>query len=119
MPVLVAAVRLAIVRSGRKPWRLAAPTVEVWQVVVGLAFSLVLASLVMTEGTQAPGYIPQQGDQIFHLGTVRSMLDSGSVSSLAADGLNHREDPVFYPAAFHAVAATAVLFLWRILPWKA
>ncbi|WP_139283095.1 DUF6541 family protein [Raineyella antarctica] len=110
VPALVWAARMLIAHTGRTPWRFDAPTVRVWQVVLGLAVSVALASCIVHGGTQAPGYIPQQGDQIFHLGTVRSMLDSGNLSSLTADGLNHREAPVFYPAAFHGVAATAVMF---------
>ncbi|SDB79783.1 hypothetical protein GA0111570_10152 [Raineyella antarctica] len=110
VPALVWGVRWLILRSGRRPWSFRAPAVRWWEVAVGLAAAFAIGSYVMHVATGSPGNIPQQSDQIFHLGTVRSMLDSGSISSLRADGLNHPSAPVFYPAAMHGVVATAVLF---------
>ncbi|WOQ16445.1 DUF6541 family protein [Raineyella sp. W15-4] len=109
VPVLVCGIRLLLSRSGRRVWRFDAPTVRWWEVAVGLAIAVVVAGYVFRAGTVRPGNIPQQSDQIYHLGLVRWMLDAGNLSSLTADGFNYPEALRFYPAAFHDVAATVVL----------
>ncbi|KRE43740.1 DUF6541 family protein [Knoellia sp. Soil729] len=74
--------------------------------------SVVLAALVgalpamVTMGDA--GAIPQQPDTIFHLGTIRSMLDLRDISTLHALGFATPGGSGFYPAGFHAVAATLV-----------
>lgn len=109
IPALVWVVRWAVTRSGRKPWTFAPPSVRWWEVGVGLAATIAIAVWVFYVATVRPGNIPHQSDQIFHLGLVRYMLDSGSISSLTADGFNHPSTPSFYPAAMHGISATLVL----------
>ncbi|WOP20097.1 DUF6541 family protein [Raineyella sp. LH-20] len=109
VPVVVCGVRFVLVRVGRRPWRFDAPAVRWWEAAVGLAVAVVVAAYVFQAGTVRPGNIPQQSDQIYHLGLVRWMLDTGDLSSLTADGFNYPDAPRFYPAAFHDVAATVVL----------
>lgn len=110
VPAAVWGVRLLLIRTGRRPWRFAAPPVRVWELVVGLAVALLITSWVFVVATVRPGNIVQDSDTIYHLGLVRWMLDSGSLSSLTADGFNNPDTMPFYPAAFHDVAAVVVQF---------
>lgn len=109
VPALVWLVRWSIARTGREPWRFEAPPVRWWEVAIGLATAVLIAVWVFHSATVRPGNIPQQSDQIFHLGLVRYMLDSGNISSLTADGINNPDTAPFYPAALHGLAATLVL----------
>ncbi|MEA5153955.1 DUF6541 family protein [Raineyella sp.] len=97
-------------RGAARPWSLAAPPVRWWEVAAGCVVAVLVAVRVFRSATVRPGNIPQQSDQIYHLGLVRWMLDNGNISSLTADGFNFPDEPRFYPAAFHDLAATLVQF---------
>ncbi|WOQ16443.1 DUF6541 family protein [Raineyella sp. W15-4] len=111
LPLVVLVVRLLLARvRPRGVWpRLGAPDVPVLEIVVGGGIAAVVAATTVVRGLAHPGDFPQQPDTIYHLGLVRYFLDSGSISSLTADGFNHPSMPSFYPAAFHGLAASLVL----------
>lgn len=111
VPGAVWLVRWFVLRSrGGASWRFAPPPVIWWEVGVGLIGSLLIGCYVFYAGAVRPGNVAQGSDAVYHLGLVRYMLDTGTISSLVADGFNHPATPSFYPAAFHGVTATFVLF---------
>lgn len=122
LPAAVLLVRLLLVRAvpvrpsarpprGRRqhPGGLQAPAAPVREIVIGGAIAAAVAAATVVRGLAHPGDFPQQPDTIYHLGIVRYLLDTGSISSLTADGFNFPQEPSFYPAAFHGVAASLVL----------
>lgn len=109
LPALVWVARWMLVRSGRRVPRLEVPAVDPRAVVLGVLVAAGVALGVLVTAQTRPGDIPQMPDVISHLGIVRYFLDNGTISSLVADGFNRPSAPGFYPAAFHAVAATLVM----------
>lgn len=79
----------------------------VW-VGASVAVAALVGALPAMVTMGAAGAIPQQPDTIFHLGTIASMLDLRDISTLHALGFTSPDGTGFYPAGFHAVAATLV-----------
>ncbi|MGZ4635001.1 DUF6541 family protein [Oryzihumus sp.] len=65
----------------------------------GAAIGAVLQAAVVLRGIGRPSSISQTPDVMFHLNRMRTMLDSGDISSLVGG---------FYPSAFHDVVVSAV-----------
>ena len=65
---------------------------------------LVSVSMPAMWGMGRPDGLPNQPDTMFHLNTIRLMLDTGDASSLHAAALNSPTGSGFYPAAFHDIA---------------
>lgn len=66
-------------------------------------------------GFGAPDRVSQTFDNVYHLSAVRTILDTGSGSSLTLGNLTP-ETRGFYPAAWHDVTALAVSFLGLSIP---
>lgn len=79
---------------------------SLWSLLVGGTVSAVVVALVVLPVSGRPTTFPQSPDTIFHLGTIQWMLERGDVSTLHAGGFAASGAGGFYPAAFHAVAAT-------------
>lgn len=79
---------------------------SLWSLLAGTALSAVVVALVVLPVSGRPTRFPQSPDTIFHLGTIQWMLERGDVSTLHAGGFAASGTGGFYPAAFHAVAAT-------------
>ncbi|SDB79784.1 hypothetical protein GA0111570_10153 [Raineyella antarctica] len=109
IPAVVWGLRVLWVRRRRRPWRFDAPHVRWWEVAVGAVVAVLIVCWVFYFGTVRPGNFPQQPDQIFHLGLVRFMVDSGNLSSLEANAFNEPASASFYPAALHGISATLVM----------
>ncbi len=77
---------------------------------LALGAAAVLAAWPAMAAMGAPTSLPQQPDTIFHVGTIQSMVAAQDVSTLHAVGFDHPTSTGFYPAAFHAVAATLIEF---------
>lgn len=105
LPAILLLIRLLV----KRPPRLDAPAVRVGEVLAGGAVAALVAIVTVLGGITHPGDIPQQPDAIFHLGAVRYFLDTGSISSLTANGFNAPDAPGFYPAALQGVTATLVV----------
>lgn len=73
----------------------------------GLLFAVLAVAVVYLPLTGNPDAIPQQPDTIFHLGAVQLMARTHDISVLHATAFGSTTGGAgFYPAAFHAVAAT-------------
>ncbi|MBM6400989.1 DUF6541 family protein [Phycicoccus sonneratiae] len=79
-----------------------------WALVAGSGVAAVLAAWPLLTVTGAADALPQQPDTIFHLETIRAMVEQHDVSTLHAQSFVRPDQTGFYPAAFHAVAATVV-----------
>ncbi len=80
-----------------------------WSLLVGLALALVVALLVVVPETARPTAFPQSPDTVYHLGTIKWMVEGHLISSLDAGGFASPTGGGFYPAAFHGVAATVAI----------
>lgn len=70
---------------------------------------LLAVSLPAIWGMGRPDGLPHQPDTLFHLNTIRLILETGDASSLHAAGLTSPSGSGFYPAAFHGLAAAVAL----------
>jgi hypothetical protein len=82
----------AMARSATQGWVLGAALV-----VAGFAASLGSAWAV-----------PAQPDATYHLNSIRSMVESGDISSRDGGAFLYGRPHSFYPSTFHGIAATAV-----------
>lgn len=80
-----------------------------WSLLVGVGLALLVSLLVVVPLTVRPTAFPQSPDTIYHLGTIQWMLEGRTTSSLDAGGFASLTGTGFYPAVFHAVAATVAL----------
>ncbi len=74
--------------------------------LTGTALAAAVVALAVVPATGRPTAFPQSPDTIYHLGSIHWMLDRADISSLHAAGFASTNGTGFYPAAFHAVAAT-------------
>lgn len=85
----------------RPSWRLTVP-----------AYLLGAAAVVIQLGLAfgQPANISQTFDNVFHLNSVRYILDTGNASSLTMSAMTSGDNPpYFYPAAWHDLAALLVM----------
>lgn len=73
---------------------------------VGTLLSALVVTVAVVWATGRPTAFPQSPDTIYHLGTIRWMLDQQDISTLHAGGFASARGTGFYPAAFHGVATT-------------
>ena len=92
-----------VLRSRPEPVEEGRPVVPL---LVGTLLSAVVVTVSVVWATGRPTAFPQSPDTIYHLGTVRWMLDEQDVSTLHAGGFASVSGTGFYPAAFHAVVTT-------------
>lgn len=70
----------------------------------------VVGLVILARVLGGPAAFSQTFDNMFHLGTTRTIIDTGIASSLVLNGaLNEPIMTGFYPAAFHDLAALASL----------
>ncbi|UVJ38316.1 hypothetical protein NVV90_13815 [Arthrobacter sp. CJ23] len=95
------AVREATARWRPRPsWRLTVPAYL-------LGAAVVVVQLALAFGH--PANISQTFDNVFHLNSVRYILDTGNASSLTMSAMTSGDNPpYFYPAAWHDLAALLV-----------
>ncbi|HEY7718044.1 MAG TPA: DUF6541 family protein [Pedococcus sp.] len=74
--------------------------------LAGVVPALLLVTLVTTWASGSADAFPQNPDTVFHLSLTRWMVEQGDVSTLHAAGYASESGTGFYPAAFHAVAAS-------------
>lgn len=79
-----------------------------WAVGGGLVVGVVLAAWPLLAATGSAGALPQQPDTIFHLETIQGMVERHDVSTLHGQSFVQPDATGFYPAGFHALAATLV-----------
>lgn len=84
-------------------WSYVATVAGAAALVVG--FGVILFRLARIFGS--PTYVSQTADNIFHLNAVRFILETGNASSLGL-GAATGGSPVFYPGAWHDLAALIV-----------
>lgn len=119
---VVAAVRLVLHR--RRPAEPPEPTLPVWARTahVGVAVSVVVALGVgvaaVLGGIKQLGAIPQDWDAAFHANGVRLIADTGNGGLYAMGTTNWYENDVtvFYPNAYHLVAATVYQLTGATIP---
>jgi len=105
--VCAAAAGLGAIRRERP--RRTLPSWRWWfvaSIVVAAAVGAIPAMLAMGSANA----LPQSPDTIYHVGTIQAMSDLGDVSVVHAVDFVRPGGTGFYPAAFHALAATVVLF---------
>ncbi|GAA1629105.1 DUF6541 family protein [Georgenia ruanii] len=108
--LVVAVLFAALRRAFRRGWRVGAePGPAVWPVLVAVVLAAPFAALPMKNGMAMPDLPPQTWDAVFHLNGIRAIVETGDGSSLH---LGRLADPgtatVFYPAAWHDIAALAL-----------
>ena len=77
-----------------------------WPLLAGAAVGLAGVAATLVSVSRSADAFPQHPDTVFHLSTVRWMLQTGDVSTLDAGGYANGTGTGFYPAGFHAVATT-------------
>ena len=80
-----------------------------WSLVVALALAAVAVGSVVVGVTGRPTAFPQSPDTIYHLGSIRWMLEQHDISVLHAGGFASLSGSGFYPALFHGYAATVAM----------
>ncbi|WP_270886421.1 DUF6541 family protein [Pedococcus sp. 5OH_020] len=80
-----------------------------WSLVVALCLGAVAVISAVVTVTGSPSAFPQSPDTIYHLGTIRWMLEQHDVSALHAGGFASVDGSGFYPALFHGLAATVAM----------
>lgn len=75
---------------------------------VASALGLVAVSVPAMWGMGRPDGLPNQPDTLFHLNTIRLVLETGDGSSLHAGALHSPAGTGFYPAAFHDLVTVVV-----------
>lgn len=84
----------------RQKW-LSASDRPLW---IAFAFALVVWARILTSLYGRVDAFPQNYDNVYHMSLIRYFAQSGTGSSLAAEGVNGSAGG-FYPAAFHDVAS--------------
>lgn len=108
----------------RRPTPEREPAVPVWARTahLGVAASVVVATGVglaaILGGIKQLGAIPQDWDAVFHAGGIRLIADTGDGGLYAMGTLNWYENgvTVFYPNAYHLVAATVYQLTGATIP---
>lgn len=77
-----------------------------WLLPVGLAAGIILGMWRLIAYVQDPAGISQTNDAVFHMNTIRFILDTADASSLHVSAVIGGSG--FYPAAWHAVVSTVV-----------
>jgi len=75
--------------------------------LAGVGIAAVAATARMADIIGDPNHISQTYDNVFHLNTVRYIMDTGNADSLKLAGFppSGLETPAFYPAGWHDLAA--------------
>jgi hypothetical protein len=71
-----------------------------------LGAALVVAGFAASLGS--PWAVPAQPDATYHLNSIRSMVETGDISSRDGGAFLYDRAHSFYPSTFHGIAATAV-----------
>ena len=85
--------------------------------VLGLLPAFALGALTIARGFGRPENLSQTYDALFHYNAVALILDTGHASSLTIGSLGNPDvEPVFYPAAWHDLAALVVATTGTSIP---
>lgn len=93
------------------PWRMTGAA------ALGLLPAIAIGALTIVRGFRDPGNISQTYDALWHYNAVAYILDSYNGSTLTLGGLgNTTGSDMFYPAAWHDVAAELVMLTGVSIP---
>lgn len=112
--ILLAGILYAIV--GRRIQSSTRSTTLTFAGIVSLGAVLIAVALVAWRCLVAfgePGHISQSYDNVFHLNTLRYIIETGQASSLTIGGMT---DQPYYPAGWHATVAAIGLGLGLDIP---
>ncbi|WES66197.1 hypothetical protein P0L94_08975 [Microbacter sp. GSS18] len=101
----------------RRPVALPRERLRAWAPVLAMAVSTAVISFVAFAGVPDPEKVSQTYDNVFHMSAIASILGSGDASSLTLRTIIETDRTFsFYPAAWHALAATVVQVTGASLP---
>jgi len=104
----------------RVPTAVRSPWYASWASAVALAVGALLVLLVAGRGMGSPDALSHTFDAVFHLNAVRWGLDHQDLSSLHLGAVTHPVSGTgFYPAAWHAVAASVASLSGASVPLAA